>query len=128
MVLVNTIACCTPNSPIGLGLKYIKIPKLLKAKIFGAKKFSPKFKGTPYYIWSSIESVAILTLREEVIMNDETLSKLEPTGSEPNEETPTSTRKSFHGDSTQEDGELTVASEDQSVLQKNPFVIERFPA
>ena len=34
--------CCMKNSLIGLGLKYIHIPKSLKAKIFGAKKFFPK--------------------------------------------------------------------------------------
>ena len=43
--------CCTKNSPIGLGPKYIKIPKSLKAKIIGAKKFS--LKEQPYHIWSS---------------------------------------------------------------------------
>ena len=37
-------------SLIGLGLKYIKVPKSLKEKIFGAKKFFPK--GQPYHIWS----------------------------------------------------------------------------
>ena len=34
------------NSLIGLGPKYIKVAKLLKAKTFGTKKFSPK--GQPY--------------------------------------------------------------------------------
>ena len=107
MVLINTIACCTPNSPIGLGPKYIKIPKLLKAKIFGAKKFSPKFKRTPYHIWCNIESVAIFTLHEEVIMDDETLSKHEPTGSEP-------TRRRLH---LQGDRFMAILPFDQSALQ-----------
>ena len=70
---------------------------------------------------------AIFTLREEVwlsyfvlrilaVMEDETLSHNESTGSNHDDETPASPRGSFHGDFTLGDGELTVASRDQSAL------------
>ena len=51
-------------------------------------------------------------------MDDENLSHHEPTGLKPDEETPASQRGSFHGGSTLEDGELSVASHDQSALQE----------
>ena len=54
-------------------------------------------------------------------MNDETLSHHESTGLEHDDETPASPRGSFHGDFTLEDGELTVASQDQSALQETRF-------
>ena len=62
-------------------------------------------------------------------MEDENLSHHEPTGSEPEDETPGSPRGSLCADVTLEDGELTIASSSGSVgLARNPFVIERFLA
>ena len=60
-------------------------------------------------------------------MDDENLSHHEPTGSNLDEETPASPRGSFHGDSTLEEGELTVASQDQSVLQEPRLSLNGFP-
>ena len=58
---------CTPTSPIGLGPEYIKIPKSIKAKIFPAKRVSPKGETIPCIVqYMSLESAAIFTLREEV--------------------------------------------------------------
>ena len=51
-------------------------------------------------------------------MDDETLFHHKSTGLEHDDETPASPRGSFHGDFTLEDGELTVASQDQSALQE----------
>ena len=66
-------------------------------------------------------------LRILAIMDDETLSHHEPTGSEPDDETPASPRGSFHGDVTLEDGELAVASQDQSALQETRLSLNGFP-
>jgi len=60
-------------------------------------------------------------------MDDETLSHHEPTGSAHDDETPASPRGSFHGDLTLEDGELTVASQDQSALQETRSSLNGFP-
>ena len=46
-----------------------------------------------------------------MFMDDETLSHHESTGLEHDDETPASSRGSFHGDFTLEDGEITVASQ-----------------
>ena len=51
-------------------------------------------------------------------MDDETLSHHESTGLEHDDETPASPRRSFYGDFTLEDGELTVTSRDQSASQE----------
>ena len=65
-------------------------------------------------------------LRILAIMDDEPLSHHEPTGLEPDDETPASPRGSFHGDFTLEDGELTVASQDQSALQETCLSLNGF--
>lgn len=66
-IFSNSIACCTPNSPVGLGPEYIKIPKSIKAKIFGTKRVSPKGETILCMVqYMSIESAAIFTLRGEV--------------------------------------------------------------
>ena len=61
-------------------------------------------------------------------MYDETLSHHEPRGSKPDDayETPASPRRSFRGDVTLEDGELTVASQDQSALQETRLSLNGF--
>lgn len=59
-------------------------------------------------------------------MDDETLSHLEPMGSEHDDEMPTSPRGSFRGNVTLEDGELTVVSQDQSALQETHFSLNSF--
>ena len=61
------------------------------------------------------------------IMDDETLSHHEPTGSEPDDETPASPRGSFHGDVMLEGGELAVASQDQSALPETCLSLNGFP-
>ena len=60
-------------------------------------------------------------------MNDETLSHHESTGLEHDDETPASPRGSLHGDFTLENGELTVASQDQSALQETRLSLNGFP-
>ena len=60
-------------------------------------------------------------------MDDETLSHHESTGSNHDDETPASPRGSFHGDFTLGDGELTVASRDQSALQETRLSLNGFP-
>lgn len=60
-------------------------------------------------------------------MDDETLSHHESTGSNHDDETPASPRGSFHGDLTLGDGELTVASRDQSALQETRLSLNGFP-
>ena len=59
-------------------------------------------------------------------MDDETLSHHEPMGSEHDDEMPASPRGSFRGNVTLEDGELTVASQDQSALQETHFSLNSF--
>ena len=60
-------------------------------------------------------------------MDDETLSHHERTGSEHDDKTPASQRGLFHGDLTLEDGELTVASQNQSALQETCLSLNGFP-
>ena len=122
----NPIACCTHNSLIGLGLKYIEILKSLKAKICSAKTVSTK--GHAYHIWTRQShkprrqyragghfhfASSCLTVLYSVdiflaIMANENLSYHESTGSENDEASPASPRGSFNGDTTLEEGELTV--------------------
>ena len=61
------------------------------------------------------------------IMDDETLSDHEPTVFKHDDETPASPRGSFHGGFMLEDGELTVASQDQSALQETRLSFNGFP-
>ena len=69
--ILDSIACCTPNPLIGLGPRYVKIPKSLKAKTFGAKKFPQKDNHTIYGLGNPIslsvnnEPAAIFTLRQK---------------------------------------------------------------
>ena len=60
-------------------------------------------------------------------MDDKNLSHHEPTGLEPDAETPASPLGSFRGDFTLEDGELNVTSQDQSALQETRLSLNGFP-
>ena len=60
-------------------------------------------------------------------MDDETLSRYKPTGSEPDDETPASPRGLFHVDFTLEDGNLTITSQAQWALQETHLSLNGFP-